>query len=74
MRSLPVLYVIANLVVVGATAFGLAVVEDALQRRNSEHVSYRQSGSAPRSTLITVFGCFIAAGAGVCALHLVGLL
>jgi hypothetical protein len=74
MRALPVLYVIANLVVVGAAAFGHALVEDFLQRK-PEGVSYRLSDSAPLYALILLLGGFIAAGAGVWGLlHLVGLL
>ncbi|UPK40964.1 hypothetical protein IVB18_49510 (plasmid) [Bradyrhizobium sp. 186] len=75
MRPLPVLYVIANLVVVGAAAFGLALVEDFLQRWMPEGVSYRLSDSAPLYALIILLGGFIAAAAGVWGLlHLVGLL
>jgi hypothetical protein len=66
MRPPPVLYVIANLVVVGAAAFGLVLVEDILQRWKREGVSYGLSDSAPLYAL---------AAAGVWGLlHLVGLL
>jgi hypothetical protein len=75
MRPPPVLYVIANLVVVGAAAFGLALVEDILQRWKPEGVSYRLSDSAPLCALIILLSGFIAAAAGVWGLlHLVGLL
>jgi hypothetical protein len=75
MRPPPVLYVIANLVVVGAAAFGLALVEDILQRWKREGVSYGLSDSVPLYALILLLSGFIAAAAGVWGLlHLVGLL